>query len=256
MNIHEYISSGIVELYVLGLCSDEERAEVEQLRTKEPALDNAIIEFEEKLEIGLAKNQRDIPQSIDEKVQSAIQSLQTSPVALANSERQQTSWPPWLKLAIAACISGIIISLWFNYNQSHKIKNLEALVKATKDSVPVSLPASDYAVITNRSITPVAMYGVGMHSICRCTMFWDKATGKIYVMVHHLPKSSNGSEYQLWAMVNGNAVSVGMVTNDIRGRFIELANVPAGASSFMVTLEKTGGNAQPTLEQVYLKGSI
>ena len=36
MNVQEYISSGIVESYVLGLASDEERKEFEQMCVQYP----------------------------------------------------------------------------------------------------------------------------------------------------------------------------------------------------------------------------
>lgn len=73
-----------------------------------------------------------------------------------------------------------------------------------------SLPLQDYEVMNNPSITPVAMYGVGYHAICRCTMFWDKKTGKIYLMIHHLQNPPQ-KDYQLWATVNGKPVSIGIV---------------------------------------------
>ena len=106
------------------------------------------------------------------------------------------------------------------------------------------------------SITPVAMYGVGIHSICRCTMFWDKKTGKMYVMIHHLVESSAAKDYQLWAMVDGKPVSVGIINDEIRGRFIELQNVPFSANEFIVTLEQAGGSTTPTESQTYLAGKI
>jgi anti-sigma-K factor RskA len=87
-------------------------------------------------------------------------------------------------------------------------------------------------------------------------MFWDKKTGKMYVIIHHLPQSSAQQDYQLWAMVNNQPVSVGILQDEIRGRFIEMSNVPADANAFIVTLEKTGGSNQPTLEETYLSGRI
>ncbi len=46
MNIKEYISSGIVESYVLGLASEEERTEFEQLCKQYPELVTARDSFE------------------------------------------------------------------------------------------------------------------------------------------------------------------------------------------------------------------
>ena len=78
----------------------------------------------------------------------------------------------------------------------------------------------------------------------------------MYIMIHHLPKSSQSKDYQLWATVDGKSVNVGIVQDDIRGRFIEMNNVPAGATSFIVTLEKAGGTPTPTIEETYLAGKI
>ena len=100
------------------------------------------------------------------------------------------------------------------------------------------------------------MYGVGTHAICRCTMFWDKSTGKMYIMIHHLPKSSSAKDYQLWAEVDGKPVSIGIINDEIRGRFIEMPNVPAGSIAFTVTLENAGGTDQPTVTETYLSGKI
>ena len=50
MNIQEYISSGIVESYVLGLASPEERVEFEGLCVQYPELVAARTEFELALE--------------------------------------------------------------------------------------------------------------------------------------------------------------------------------------------------------------
>ncbi|MGH2553945.1 MAG: anti-sigma factor, partial [Chitinophagaceae bacterium] len=77
-----------------------------------------------------------------------------------------------------------------------------------------------------------------------------------YFMIHHLPQSSASKDYQLWAIVNGKPVSVGLVRDDIRGRFSEMTNVPVNASGFIVTLENAGGNMTPTESELYLKGTI
>ena len=50
MNIQDYISSGIIESYVLGLASQEERSEFERLAAQYPELLEARIAFEKTLE--------------------------------------------------------------------------------------------------------------------------------------------------------------------------------------------------------------
>lgn len=78
----------------------------------------------------------------------------------------------------------------------------------------------------------------------------------MYIMIHHLPQSSAAKDYQLWAMVDGKYINAGLVKDEIRGKFIEMNNIPSGATAFTVTLEKAGGNSAPTIEETYLKGVI
>ena len=56
MNIQEYISSGIIESYVLGLASPEERTEFEQICAQYPELAEARNNFELALEEQAGKN--------------------------------------------------------------------------------------------------------------------------------------------------------------------------------------------------------
>ena len=50
MNVSEHIASGIIESYVLGIASPEERVEFENLYRQYPELEQARIRFEESLE--------------------------------------------------------------------------------------------------------------------------------------------------------------------------------------------------------------
>ena len=244
MDIQQYISSGVIESYVMGLCSPEEEKELEQLRVQYPELDKAIHNYELEMESNLMQHSTLPDPETDNKILNIIDGFTNkAPVISINSKKQS-----WLKpLAIAASIL-LLISAGLNFYLAQKTKS-DSTEKIS------GLPITDYEVMKNPAITPIAMYGVGIHSICRCTMFWDKKTGKMYIMIHHLPPTFT-KNYQLWANVDGKPVSVGIVNADIRDRFIEMNNVPPGATSFSVTLEEKGGSITPTEEEMYLKGSI
>lgn len=271
MNIQEYISSGIVELYAMGLCSQEERKEFETLLKQHHELKTALSKFEAELERKMQQNEIHPSAAADKKILAALDELNTPLVTMKPVTVIKKA--DWFKpLAVAASLL-LAVSLYFIYSLNKENKKLEEqLVAATpkkempppemKKEMPPgpidlsTLPKRDYEIMLDPTITPVAMYGVGLHAICRCTMFWDKKTGKMYMIIHHLPQSSSTRDYQLWAMVNNKPVSVGTVQDDIRGRFIEMNGVPNGATSFIVTLEKAGGNSTPTIEETYLSGKI
>jgi anti-sigma-K factor RskA len=253
MNIREYISSGIIEQYVMGLCNDAENKEVETLRLQYPEFDKAIIDYEIQLEENMQINFTLPSAEIDEIILKKINELR--PPQTSNSSSAIVRKINWLKPFAAAAILLLFTSGYFIYTLNKKTTELRSELAAAKNA-PATLPPADYKIMLDPRITPVAMYGVGTHAICRCTMFWDKNTGKIFIMIHHLPMSSTAKDYQLWAMVDGKPVSIGIINDAIRGRFIEMEKVPAGATAFTVTLEKAGGNTTPTMAEEYLRGNI
>jgi hypothetical protein len=251
MDIKNYISSGIIEMYVMDLCTPDERQEMNHLRKQYPELDEAVVKFEELLEKNLLYSATLPGEETDKKVLQSFQSLQLLPTDNYTTQGKVKKIN-WLRFIAAASVLLLLASGVVNYILLEKTKDQQALIEMEKKS---PLPLSDYKILQQPSITPVAMYGVAPHSICRCTMFWDKKTGKAYIMIHHLPLLSGGN-YQLWAMVNGKPVSVGIINDKIRDRFIEVQNIPQDAIAFTVTLEKTGGAAAPTNEETYLSGKI
>ena len=257
MNISNYISSGIIEMYVMGICSDEEKNEIQLLRLRYPLLDMAIQEYEKELEIKMQQSTTLPSAATDEKILHTIDTLQYPDSAVSPLISNTSVRYMWLKPVAAAAVVLLVISSYFNYSLYKKhIAREDALETINNNENNNTLPAADYAILKNPSITPVAMYGVAPHTTCRCTMFWDKKTGKMYIMIHHLIPSSASKDYQLWATVNNSLVSVGIINDEIRGRFIEMGNVPPGATAFTVTLEKAGGNNVPALDEIYLAGKI
>ena len=252
MDINSYIASGIIEMYVMDLCTPEEKQEMDLLRKQHPELNEAVIQFEKSLENNLLANATLPGDETDKKILESLHSLQ---ITNGDKDIQQGKVKKmnWLKLVAAASVLLLLASAVFNYILLNKVNEEQALIGKEKQS---PLPLSDYKILQQPTITPVAMYGVAPHSICRCTMFWDKKTGKAYIMIHHLPLSSGNENYQLWAMVDGKPVSIGIINDKIRDRFIEVQNVPQDAIAFTVTLEKTGGAAVPTVEETYLSGKI
>ena len=238
---------------MLGICNSDEINELEMLRGRYPELNEAILQFETELEAKMMKHTTLPSQETDSRILKNLDSLQ--PPVINIVKKAETSSKNWLTMFAAAAMVVVIFCAYFIYSLNSKNKKLEEQLALVNGS-PASLPKDDYAIMMNPAITPVAMYGVGIHAICRCTMFWDKTTGKIYIMIHHLPQSPSSRDYHLWAMVDGKPVNVGIIKDDIRGRFIELTNVPASASSFSVTLERAGDVQTPTDDQTYLRGSI
>lgn len=237
----------------MGLCSDEEKNELELLRQKDAVLNKAIINFEIELENRMMRNAFLPGVQTDDKILQALHSLNTPVIAMQQEDKKVKRFS-WVKIVAAASVLLFGISAFFNYTQ-YKENKTQSAELAAKNKLPETLPMANYNILKDPAITPVAMMGQGYHAICRCTMFWDKKTGKAYVMIHHLVPSGDNNEYQLWANVNGKQVSVGMINDAIRDRFVEVSGMPENAKEFTVTLEKNGGANVPDAD-VFLRGRV
>jgi anti-sigma-K factor RskA len=85
------------------------------------------------------------------------------------------------------------------------------------------------------------------------TVFWDTKTKDVYLLPNKMPAAAAGKQYQLWAIVDGKPVDAGMM--DVCAGLCKMKNIPR-ASAFAITLEKKGGSATPTMEQMYVMGKV
>lgn len=246
MDIKQYISSGIIEAWVLGLCTPEEEKELEGLRLQYPEIDRAVTDCENQLGKNLLQQSTLPGTETDNRILAALEKTnKTFGTVPANRVIPVNRWK---KIAVAATVL-LLLSAGLNFY----FIRLSGRPAITEEN---TLPQRDYNIMKDPAITPVAMYGVATHSICRCTMYWDKKKHTMYIMIHHLPLSGTKRNYQLWALVNGKPVNAGVVRDEIRGRFIEVTNVPDNATSFIVTLEDAAGTDTPTESEIYLRGQI
>lgn len=252
MNQSEFIASGVVELYVLGICTEAEKIQIDTLRTTDAALEAAIQQFEVALEQQLAKQPTlPVTEDIDEKIIAifntpAIQKSATV-IPITNASKKKNIYT---KLAIAASLL-LCITVAINYWSSNKKVSKNVLTSNTSKTLPLS---DSLQLVNKANIIPITMFGQGTHSICRCTMYWDTKAKKAFIQIHHLATTDATTDYQLWATVNGKPVSIGMVDESIRNSYIILENTPNTATEFYITREGAGGNTNPSSD-VYVKGT-
>lgn len=75
LNIQQYITSGIIESYVLGLASPEEVSQLERLLPFYPELQAAVSEFGFQLELFAIQNEEPPPPGLFQKIQDRLPEL-------------------------------------------------------------------------------------------------------------------------------------------------------------------------------------
>ncbi|MCS3869920.1 anti-sigma-K factor RskA [Chryseobacterium ginsenosidimutans] len=269
MNTKEYISSGIIESYILGLASPEEQGILECVMKNNAEVKTAFEEAQKTLE-DLATAQAVTPPSdLKSKIWSKIQQEQTVeeikpvvstdiPAARPQEEIRLQGNSNWKVYAMAASVLFLVsvAGNLFWMNDQSKTKEEIAKMQTEKKSQDLAMQKMNQKMqmFSNPDMQMVVLKGVEKHTDSKAMVFWDKKTKEVYLNGENLPKAPEGMQYQLWAIADGKPVSAGMYTEEKDSK-IALANIP-NAQAFAITLEKKGGSPTPTMENMYVMGAI
>ncbi len=275
MNIDNYISSGAIESYVLGLADAQEAAEVQQLSLQYPEIKQAIANFEASLETAAFANATPPAASVKERLMFALQDefaapiVTTEPAKIVTLPSAETAIvrniSSWRNMAAASVIL-LVISGGFNlfyYSELNKVnEQVTALLNQkntlTADNQTIQVKYSDLSynlqLISDSSVIKVSMKGVAGKESNLATVYWNNKTKDVYLLANQLPKAPSDKQYQLWALVDGKPVDAGMLSVDCNG-VCKVKNI-LNAQAFAITLEKKGGSPTPDLTQLQVIGNV
>lgn len=289
MDIQAYIASGVLELYVSGALSDQEMREVEHMAQLYPEVKQELDEIEASF-FDLANNLHDGPraslkdellrnvklQSVGQKIQPKalkviepevekdIPEKEEAKVVTLNSNKNTTNY----KFAFAASLALLIASLaglsitWVNYGDAkEELSNLKVRLEETTTqyaSLNTSFEENKKVMESLRSpmVMKLPLAGQAISPQSQAMVHWDKASKKVMVDPMNLPATDDLHDYQLWAIVDGKPVDLGVFSpgnNDMN--LFEMKSVDA-PQAFAITLERKGGSVNPTMEQMYVMGKI
>lgn len=275
MNIKEYISSGVIEAYVLGIATDDEVREIEQLKTQYPELLIAIQEQEALLGQYAQAHAVAPPPHLKQNIWKAIQEeTQTSNVINHSNNDEPKNFSlnkggaaelGWRQYAMAASVALLVASAAGNVwmmsenkkmerdmaSMNNAMQELSAEVKAANSSAQKANEA--LAVLSLPNLKKINLAGVGTHTEHSAMLYWDAATGNVFLDLKSMPKAPEGKQYQLWAIVDGKPVDAGMYDEHDDAMMERMKTIPK-AEMFAVTIEKMGGNPSPTLDQMVVAG--
>ncbi len=251
MNVQEYISSGIVESYVLGLASDEERREFEQMCSQYPEVLSARTAFELALEKQAIENA--ITPSADVKSKIFDQISGSGKVVSMHSESTPVRKINWAKYAAAASVILLAGSIYWNITLSNKNKSLQNNYNNTISELS-DLKKDIQTLTGNPNVKMASMKGLDVAPQSYATVYWDTASHDVYLLTNNLPIPASDKQYQLWAILNGKPVDLGVFDMKKEKLLIQAKNAQ-GAEAFAITLEKKGGSLTPE-GTMYVMGKL
>jgi anti-sigma-K factor RskA len=273
MNTQAYIESGILEEYVLGVASPQEKREVECLSQIYPEVKAELLRLEATLEQYALQHQRPAPAGLKDKIfaqmtfgpaveesgeePSEEASEAHAPFTPAGATEIKRVRPLWGMLAVAASVLLAIFGVWTSYQLSQADERSEQLAAEVEDLRQTSeyneALASFYR---DPDFRIVRMPGVEKSPQSTVVALWNQQTNEVFLDVQNLPVAPAGKQYQLWGIVNGAPVDLGVLDRNFSGKVLQMKTTEPNPAAFAITLEKEGGSPNPTLEEMYVLGNV
>jgi len=284
-----YIESGILELYVLGQLTAQEQAEVEAMAVQYPEVKQEIDAIERAMEQYAVAQAVQPAEGLDQKILTRItwgkQNTPGTPEipAKETGKAQEARIVPLnkpidyetrirtLRIALVACVALLVVSAVALFSAHTELGSAKVQIAELSQDKEKFTTTVNFMKQTNAELQKIAdmttdpnwkfvkLAGTPMDPEASMMVYWH-TTGKHVMMDNSkmkLPATDKAHQYQLWALVNGKPVDLGVF--DVKAGssqiLISMKDI-ASAQTFAVTLEKRGGSPSPTMTQMIVAGNV
>jgi anti-sigma-K factor RskA len=262
MNNREFIESGVLETYALGMCTEEEARRVEAICSEDPAVRAELDQIQEAINSYAASHSKTPNAETREKILAEIAALE---------EPEEITRPTLSfynnRLSVAASLIVLSLSLLANivlYNKWKAANNEVIALNSEKQQLADNLRTNevkyetmskDMAIMGDPDMTKVMMKGMEKSPESMAMIYWNKKSKEVFVGLNKLPMPEKGKQYQLWAIVDGKPVDAGMITMTEGDSSLHRMKDFETAQAFAITLEPEGGVTSPTMSEMYVMGT-
>lgn len=252
MDLQSFIQSGLLEAYVLGQCTAEERAQVERMAAEYAVVRAELAAIEGSLETYAAAHSVQPPDWMKSNIMERIRQ-ETQGAAPQQSAPASNTGALRLFQIIAFLLAAACSFLFFRQKdlgaENHQLK-------ITSDSLNQVLAACQ---VDAAKIDPIAELlcdpatqrilvsdGKGINTL----VYYNPRLKRMAYDPHNLPEPKPGTHYQFWAIVGGTPVSMGMKA----GNMCESIHTVEQAVAFAIS-EETNPEGNPTPTTVLAIGN-
>lgn len=283
-NLKAYIESGVLELYVLGDLSPEETLQVEEMASLHQEVRDEIAAIEQAMEQYAMNNAVEPPLDIEQKLFDKLGLNDLDEDAALVSVENEIDEPKIVRLdgsdgkirtlryALVACIALLVISvaaLFVTYNKLNDANGQIASLNLDKEKFAGVVSKLEYdnnglnnmaEMAESKEWATIRMQGQAISPESKMNVYWNKKDKSVLInhLAMDLPKADAEHEYQLWALVNGKPVSLGVFgksDSTAKEAILKMQSIQE-AQAFAVTLEPMGGSVNPTMEKLTVMGGV
>lgn len=258
MDKEKFLRSGLLEQYVLGLTDEQESEEVELYANTFPEIRAEIEAMREAVE-AYARHYTELP---PEELKARARAEQSLPERSAGRDVAAggPGWKSWIRSGALALL--VVLSISFYQRKVTAERSYEALSAEyrafQRDCARLQAEQDKlhglYAFLNDEHTAPIRLLSTGLAADAEAIAYINKNHRKVYINPCRLPAPPAGKSYQVWADVDGKMISMGLI--DGRSKQLQPVAFIEGAESLNITLEPEGGSEEPTVELLYVNGSV
>lgn len=274
MDASRFISSGLIEAYVIGVATSNEIEELERGMAQFPEVRAAVDDCQLDMEQYITLQAKTPPPSIKENLLNILAEEETArengtyveepAISFDAPERilVSSAWR-WIAAAVFALLIGSVAMNYIFFGQINDYKGrYDALVSSQNTLAAESnvyrtrmeQMEKSISIFKDPAVKTVKMPGTKPFPAAMATIFWNQQSKEVFLMANNLPQPAADKQYQLWAIVGGKPVDMGVLdTNDTSELLHKMKSID-NAEMFAITLENKGGSTEPTLDQMYVAG--
>ncbi|PWJ59614.1 anti-sigma-K factor rskA [Dyadobacter jejuensis] len=277
MNIEAYIASGIIEDYVLGTASEQEKQEVACMSHIYPEIKEEVLRMEEAMEAYALKHQKapskqlkanifakmdfDNGPGTEESTDAKIIPLDKGNTPIEHNVEKDaqvaSTRPKWTKMAVAAGLVLALLAGWAAYQlKALNGANSDMAERMERMEVELAYNSALADLYRDPSYKMVRLVGLEKSPESSVSAFWNDSSQEVVLDVQKLPAVPAGKQYQLWSIVDGVPVDMGVLDSDFDKKILKVKKTKPGTSAFAITLEQEGGSPTPTMEEMYVMGNV
>ena len=258
MDINKLLESDVLERYVIGDVSPDEESLVYRALQDHEEVREALADIE-KTFLQISRENALEP---DPKTKSSI----LDKIGELSTESEVTFSEPyrfWKRMtAIAATLGALIlIGGAYYYGEFIQLESRHselqseyvALSNSCNEAGEIAQKNEEILAFVQNPNTEVIPLDPLNNNTAMVNAFWNPLSEQALINVSGLPALSGNEVYQLWADIEGEMVSMGVLA-----AAVALQEIPfmENAESLNITIEPEGGSDHPTVERLVVSGKV
>ncbi|MEO1447889.1 MAG: anti-sigma factor [Bacteroidota bacterium] len=253
------IDSGMLELYVAGALPEAEAQAIHQAVQQHTVLQAEVEAIEAAM---MAMAEAEAPKRRFDAADKLIAELDATE-AKVKSLQPEANKIPWWAIAAAIALLISLIGNVFLYQQNQGMNNRILALEGRQQVLAQEKASleSDFedkqaliAHLNNPNGELIRLNSTVDGQPFEARVKWNPESGEYTLFQWQLAALSPDQVYQLWAIIDGQPVSAGLLSD--LGSGPVLKQLSGRPQAFAITVEPEGGSDAPTLDQMVVLGNV